>query len=378
MVTNRLGVGGIETNLVLLCEEFVRGGDSVHVAAAPGSLSSRLTDLGVDVIPLNGAGSGLRGMARDARIVSELLEEVDVIHVFSAWANVLVRLAKAIGMRRPKHRSTPVLASMMGIVSKKGELPMKSWLRALATGIGADVLVAPSPAMFDLANRLPIRPRRLETQPVAGVRTEVLDSSAGLTLRQEWAIPEDAPLVVTVGRLDSTKSHRLFVDAAAVLVRSGSPAHFLLIGDGDLRAELHSQIRTLGVEHRVHLCGERSDVPAVMAAADVCVRPGVVEGFVGITVLEAQAQGTPVVAFETKDVREAISDGETGLLVPPGDSGALAAAIARLLEDREFANHLGESGRQSVSGRFNIARVAASIRDLYTDLVSAGRPGAGA
>jgi glycogen(starch) synthase len=97
----------------------------------------------------------------------------------------------------------------------------------------------------------------------------------------------------------------------------------------------------------------------------VCVRPGVVEGFIGITVLEAQALGVPVLSFDTEDVRLAITDGETGLLVPRGDVAALAAAVRRLLDDPALAARIAQCGRAHVERTYALPAVVSRLEQLY-------------
>jgi glycosyltransferase involved in cell wall biosynthesis len=121
----------------------------------------------------------------------------------------------------------------------------------------------------------------------------------------------------------------------------------------------------------VRLLGHRSDVYPLLRASDVCVRPGVVEGFIGITVLEAQALGVPVVSFDTQDVRLAIEDERTGLLVPRGDTRALAEAVGRLLTEPELAGRLGPAGREQVQGTYGLPSVLSGLERLYADV--AGR-----
>lgn len=106
-----------------------------------------------------------------------------------------------------------------------------------------------------------------------------------------------------------------------------------------------------------------------MAATDVYVKPGVVEGFIGVTVLEALALARPVVAFETEDVKEAIQHGATGLLVPRGDAAALAQAIVRLLKDPGRARQLGEEGQKLVRAKFDFRKLVGRLEEIYLQVL---------
>src|SRR6185312_14201187 len=128
-------------------------------------------------------------------------------------------------------------------------------------------------------------------------------------------------------------------------------ARFLIIGEGELRAELELAARARAFDNRLVFTGERHDVARLLSATDVYVKPGVVEGFVGITVLEALGLGRPVVAFDTEDVKQALTDGETGLIAPNGDVASLAERIVYLLRNPSVGNRLGLAGQQVVLQR---------------------------
>jgi glycosyltransferase involved in cell wall biosynthesis len=132
-----------------------------------------------------------------------------------------------------------------------------------------------------------------------------------------------------------------------------------------------AQAATLGVAHRVVFTGRREDVPAVTAALDVAVLPSYREAQ-GLSVLEALAMSRPVVASNVGGIPEMISDGVTGLLVPPRDPDALAAAIVRLLRDHSLADILGRAGHDLVHRRFCLEQMIGSIEDIYDDAVGVG------
>jgi glycosyltransferase involved in cell wall biosynthesis len=138
-----------------------------------------------------------------------------------------------------------------------------------------------------------------------------------------------------------------------------------VVGGGALESELKSLVETLGVADRVHLLGERIDATDLLSIADVCVRPGVVDGFVGVTVLEAQAQKVPVVSFDTLDVRPAVTDGVSGILVPPGDVDGLAEAIVRLLDKPDLAERIGLAGHSHFMKRYWIDSVVSNLLEIY-------------
>lgn len=197
---------------------------------------------------------------------------------------------------------------------------------------------------------------------------------AGARLRHELGIPADAPLVTVVSRLTRLKGIEHFLEAIAALKPRYPEARFLVVGetapsDRDYLTELTDLAGALGVTDRVIFTGLRSDVPAVLGCADVAVMPSLNEALSNV-LLESMAAGAPVVATRVGGTPEALQDGETGLLVPPGDSGAIAAAVARLLDDRELAARLGRAARALIETRFSVDQMVRATETLYTDLLA--------
>ena len=184
------------------------------------------------------------------------------------------------------------------------------------------------------------------------------------TLHDEYHIPEDSQIVGVVARLEAEKGHRTLVDAWPEVLAAVPNAWLLIVGEGSERDALEAEAATLGVSDRVVFTGRREDVPAVTAALDVAVLPSYREAQ-GLSVLEAMALSRPVVASRVGGIPEMIEDGVSGLLVPPNDCTALAAAIIRLLKDHPFADMLGRRGHDLVHDRFCIELMIDSVERLY-------------
>ena len=170
------------------------------------------------------------------------------------------------------------------------------------------------------------------------------------------ALRSERPLVGNVARLAPQKDHRTLIEAARLVPE----ADFVVAGDGELRHELEQ--RAAG--SRVRFLGARDDVPELLASLDVFAFPSLFEGLC-LAVIEAQAAGVPVVATPVGGIRETVVDGKTGLLVPTGDPGALAAAIRRLLEDRPAAEAMAAKAKRRVRERFSIERMLDETLRLY-------------
>jgi glycosyltransferase involved in cell wall biosynthesis len=188
------------------------------------------------------------------------------------------------------------------------------------------------------------------------------------TLCGQLGLKADSRLVVTVGRLTEQKGHCYLIDAAASVVSTYPDTHFLFIGDGELRGELQRQAQQAGLSENVHFLGIRKDVPDLLVAADLFVLPSLWEGL-SIALLEAMAASKPIVATAVSGTTQAMTHGETGLIVPPRDSQALADAINQLLSDPPQAQALGQAAKQHVVVNFSAQKQAHEHLALYRRLL---------
>jgi glycosyltransferase involved in cell wall biosynthesis len=190
-------------------------------------------------------------------------------------------------------------------------------------------------------------------------------------LRAELGIPADVPLVGIVARLVPIKAHEVFLRAAAILAAREAGARFLIVGDGERRAELEALSTNLGLGRSVEFLGWRPDLDRVYADLDLVVLCSRNEGL-PVALIEAQAAGRPVVATRVGGVPDLVVSGDTGLLVPPDDPDALARAIQSLLDDVEMRDRLGKAGRRRVVPAYNAERLLEDIDLLYRELARHG------
>lgn len=174
--------------------------------------------------------------------------------------------------------------------------------------------------------------------------------------------------IASVGRMAAPKDFITLLRALALLPRSCYRAE--IIGSGPDRGAIEREIERLGVEPQVALAGERGDVPERLAQADAYVLSSHSEAM-PMVVLEAMAAGLPVVASAVGGVSELVIDGETGLLVAPGDPQALAAALSRLAEDPQLRRRLGTAGRARAERHYSLELVRRRHADLYRSELAA-------
>lgn len=188
-------------------------------------------------------------------------------------------------------------------------------------------------------------------------------------LCDQLGLDSNSHLVLVVGRLTRQKGHCYLIEAAPAILAACPQTHFLFIGTGELREALQDQIEQAKLTDHFHFLGVRSDVPALLAAADLFVQPSLWEGL-SVALLEAMAAGKPIVATAVSGTTQAMVDGQTGLIVPIADSDALAQAVIRLLADREQAQQMGWAAKQYVALNFSAQKQAEEHLDLYNRLLT--------
>jgi glycosyltransferase involved in cell wall biosynthesis len=181
---------------------------------------------------------------------------------------------------------------------------------------------------------------------------------AAEALRRTCGIPAEAPLVLCVARLRPEKGHDLLLAAFAALGED-CPAHLLLAGDGEMRAQVLAQRDRLGLAGRVHLLGDVADTRPCYAAASVTVLASTSVETFSMAMLESLAMEVPMIASDIGGMREAILPGETGWLTPPGDVAALRQALAAAIGDAPRTRALGAAGRARVLAEFTVPRMVA-------------------
>lgn len=197
------------------------------------------------------------------------------------------------------------------------------------------------------------------------------DGATRARIRAEFRIDHDAPVAGIVARLTPAKDHVNLFDAFVRLRETHPRARCVVVGGGELQADLERALRDRGIADRVLLVGPRHDVADVLAAFDVFVLSSSTEGL-AVTLLEAMAAGLPVVATRVGGNPEVVEDGRSGTLVPPRDSAALAAAIARLFDDPGSARRMGLAGRERCRAGFGLETMVARYQALYDGMDGSG------
>jgi glycosyltransferase involved in cell wall biosynthesis len=345
--------GGAQTYVASLLAPLADRFDVAVAAHGDGPLRDAARAAGVRFVPLRQVRRPL-SLWRDVLGLLELLallrrEQPHIVHVNSAKASALGRLAAALAR-------VPIrVYTVHGWAFRAHGWPASALYR------WAERLLRPlttvTVCVADSERRAGLAAHTCEERTTVVIRNGVDPGSF-----RPGVAHSRRPRLVTVGRLQAPKDAVTLVRALAAL--RGRPFEAVLVGDGPDRPAVEEEVRRLGLEPAVELLGERDDVPELLGTADVFVLSSHSEGL-PLSILEAMAAGLPVVASNVGGVSEVVVDGDTGLLVPPGDAQSLAAAIERLLEDPPLCRRLGEAGRIRVAEHFDLAAVQQAHLDLY-------------
>ena len=383
-VIARLNVGGPALHVSYLSRELDKLGYETTLVAgsiggSEGSMEYVADELGVRPVYLPALQreiSPLQDLAA-ARQLLRLIRELrpDILHTHTAKAGAVGRLAvRMAGAARPR----VVVHTFHGHVLRGYFGPAKTEaFRRLEQELArsSDALIAVSPEVRDDLVALGVAP----AEKIAVIRLGLdLDQrlatppGAADALRAELGVPDERFLVGWLGRMTEIKRADELLRAFAHLREGGADADLLLVGDGPLRADLEVLASELGIRDRTHFTGFRSDVGTIYAASDAIALTSANEG-TPVSVIEAQAAGKPVVSTDVGGVRDIVTDGVSGFVVPPGDVDAVADKLRLLADDPELRARLGAAG-VSARERYSVPRLVHDVDVLYRDLLERAAP----
>lgn len=239
------------------------------------------------------------------------------------------------------------------------------WLSRIAYKLLAHQVLTTSHRIADrLIRELGLAPGKVACVPT-GIDLTQFNPQVPGSLHEELALPPEIPLVGMVSVLRSWKGHKHFLDAAAEIVRQTQHVQFVIAGDGPLRSWLATTIRESGLEARVRMLGHRDDVPNILASLSVLVLPSTAHEGIPQIILQAQAMARAVVGTTVGGIPEVVTDGVTGLLVPPGDARSLVKAISDLLNNADWRSNLGQQARKRAEQEYGLENMCRQLEDLY-------------
>jgi glycosyltransferase involved in cell wall biosynthesis len=347
--------GGGQDQLVELSRYLATRGHRQVVACRPdGALQPVLRAHGIAVSDLRIRNDmDLRAVWHLRKLLAT--RRFDVVHFHTARAHALAPWL-------PRQRRRFVVSRLMDYAPHFRPRVRYLYNRSV------DGVIAISQAIADVLSAVGVDPRQVRVIHL-GIdcsRFEGVDVYRD-EVRSSWNAAAQDIVLFTAAVLEPRKGHQVLLDAFASLCRDGIPLRWVICGDGSLRDQLREQVAARGLSERVVFTGFSSEVPRLLAGADVFVLPSLHEGL-GIAAMEAMAVALPVIASRIGGLPEIVVDGETGLLVPAGDAAVFATAIRRIAGDPAAAHDMGRRGRARAFDRFTSAAMAAAVEAYYYEL----------
>jgi glycosyltransferase involved in cell wall biosynthesis len=360
-LAHTLAVGGAEEMILNLVRHLPAAFEPVVVCIdQPGPIGAEIQNTGVTFHSL-GLRPGLRrpfDLIRLQQFIHGL--EPTIVHTFLLTASLYGRFAAMLA------RVPIVIGTEVNIYERKQPLHRvaERWLMA-----GTDAVITSADSVRDFyVDQVAADPDKVAVIYNAVDWSQLHASTDRATVRAELGVPIDVPVAGIIARLTEQKAHRVLFDALA----SRPELHALqviVVGDGELRADLQRRVEQLGLSGRVHFVGARRDLGNILGAVDMFLMPSLWEGL-PLSLVLAMGAGLPVIASRVAGIPEIVQDNVNGLLVDPNDATQLAAAMVRLVEDQSLRAALGEAAKAFVLPRFGIARYVASVTSLYDRLLT--------
>ena len=370
-VIDTLGFGGAETFLIDLCVALPsdRYQTIVCAVAGEGPRAADLRRAGIEFLALQARSNwDATALVRLVRLMRR--RNVGIVHTHLFVGGVFGRLASILA-GVPIRLTTEQNAYAPGYTLPRWQVLTDSVLARLTHQM---VAVSQGTQEF-LVREESVPAEKIRVVPNAIQWPTPIPLSEVEAVKQELGAAERFPFLGTVARLTPQKGLKYLIQAVSVLRSHFPDLLCVIVGEGELRPDLESLVRQLGVEHHIHFCGLRRDVAAILQGLDLFVLPSLFEGL-PLSLLEAMAAGRPVVATRVAGSSEVIEDGVNGRLVPPKDADTLAQAIEALLTDQVLAQDLACRGQETIRDKYTIGPVAREYDRIYGDLLRAQiRPG---
>jgi glycosyltransferase involved in cell wall biosynthesis len=377
-VIARLNVGGPALHVTYLARGLAgRGYETTlvagDVARGEASMSFVADQAGVEVVTLPGLSRELSPIRdalaafRLARLIRKL--RPDVVHTHTAKAGAVGRAAALLaGTRRPVVVHTFHGHVLRGYFGTGGTLVFRAIETLLARA--TDRLIAVSPEVRDELVALHVAPREKFSVVRLGIELEprVRFDGDPTEVRRRHGIPEGKFVVGWFGRMTAVKRTDDLLTMLAGVRERGVDALLLLVGDGDDRERLEQRAHDLGLARSCLFLGYQEDVAPWYAICDAVVLTSASEG-TPVTIIEALAAGRPVVATTVGGVPDVVDEGETGFLVRPHDTHALAERLEILAGDPVRRRTMGELGRARMLERYAVQRLVDDVDALYRELL---------
>jgi len=369
-----LGWGGQAARVFLLCRGLREMGLDVTVAAPKGSvLVQKCAEVGIRTLDDVRFSKGFRPIdfLHDVRSIKRfiLASRTNILHTHGSqdtWSGTVAafRVPKSVrpSVVRTRHNTFPVAYNLLNRF-------LYRWL--------IDHLIIVSDSIKEqyarfIENGVILREQVSTVHSCIDVERFEPDKVDKASARASLGLSSESPVVAVAARLAREKGHKFLLEALASLKQKFADVVLLVAGEGNQESVLRSQVKRLGLSNNVRFLGFCDDVSLVFGAADVAVLPSIDCDASSASIKEAMAMRVPVVATRIGGAGEIISEGVSGLIVPPQDASALAAAIERLLRSGSQRARMGSAARSGITRRFTPRNLVNETLAVYRDMMERG------
>ena len=317
-----------------------------------------LEEKGIRVFYINKGKMSLGNIGEISRLIQQ--ENIDIVHLHGYSAANFGRIAaRKMGIKNIVHEHA--------VLKVLPHQFLADWLLRKKTDVAIGVCQVVKEFMIR-GRSIPEDKIRIIFNGVDVKKYTPLSTRSQQDIRETFNIPPGTRVVGTITRLRKEKGNDIFLRAIPDIVKREDKVRFLIVGEGPEKEALKNLAAQLGIEKYVVFTGFRKDVSALLSLFDIKVIPSLSEGF-PLAFLEALASGRAIVASAVGSISEVSVDGETALLVPPGDAKELSAKIIQLLQDDFLREKLGKNAREEAK-KYSIESNVQALESLYTSLMN--------
>ncbi len=361
ILTKHLNVGGITSYALTLGRGLKLKGHSVYIASSGGEMLSEFIKSGMVYIPIPIDTKSelspriLKSLMRLAPYIRE--KHVNIIH-----ANTRVTQVLAFWLN---------ISTGVAYVSTCHGFFRPHFFRKVFHFWGKKVIAISDEVKKHLIHDLRTKEKNIEVvyNGVNITRYQILDTRYKIEARKEMGL-KDGPVVGIIARLSDVKGHKYLIQAFKDILKDIPAAQLLIIGEGKMKDELEGLIKELNLENSVYLIPSVTNMQKALSVMDVFVMPSLQEGL-GLSLMEAMAEGLAVVASDAGGIRNLIKDGFNGRLVAPKDVAGLARAIKELLNDKDKSAIYGANARKFIADNFSQTKMIDQTERVYKECLNA-------
>ncbi len=359
LITTHLNAGGITSYLLILTRGLIREGHSVTIASSGGELEDAFRNEGITLIKLDiNTKSELsprlwKALPKVMRLIKN--EGIDIIHSHT-------RVSQVLGCVAGKLSGRPYIATCHGFFKPR-------WGRRLLRCWGDRTIAISKAVKEHLISDFKVRPERI-AEILTGIELEkfrTVSQQQRIEKRQSFGIKADL-LIGMIARLSDVKGQDVIIKAMPEVIKEHPGVKLALIGEGKMEGELRSLVNELKLNGNVMFYPTVGQTVELLHMMDIVVSPSRMEGL-GISVMEAQACGVPVVASKVGGLVSLIENEMTGILVEPEDPHQMAQALKRLIIDQNLRSSIGIAARKKAEVQYGAAGMTGKIISLYKELI---------